>query len=280
MRLVLASASPRRAELLRSAGFTFETRAVDVDEGMRAGEAAASYVRRLAAAKSALVSSALHGPAKPEGPAKAGHYVRREGPAKAGHYVRREGPAKAGHYVRREGPADRLRQGYGGPPKLHAKAEAGRQVRKDAMENARDDTREDIVVLGADTAVVVDGEVLGKPRDNTDAAAILRRLSGRRHDVMTGVSVRMGAYEVGRVETTAVYFAALSPDEIAWYVASGEGRDKAGAYAIQGLASRFIPRIEGSYSNVVGLPMGCVYELLKELGMGYASECSSSRKSL
>jgi septum formation protein len=125
-------------------------------------------------------------------------------------------------------------------------------------------------VLGADTAVVVDGEIVAKPRDTGDAAAMLHRLSGRRHEVMTGVSLRVAAYEVGRVETTVVHFAALSAAEIAWYVASGEGLDKAGGYGIQGLASRFIPRIEGSYSNVVGLPLRCVYELLNELGVGYS----------
>jgi septum formation protein len=83
--------------------------------------------------------------------------------------------------------------------------------------------------------------------------------------VLTGVSVRRGAAEDGRVESSAVYFAALSPDDIAWYVTSGEWRDKAGSYAIQGLASRFIPRIEGSYSNVVGLPVAAVAELLRDL---------------
>ena len=82
------------------------------------------------------------------------------------------------------------------------------------------------------------------------------------HEVLTGVSLRRAAYEVGRVETSAVYFAPLSADDIAWYIASGEGNDKAGGYAIQGLASRFIPRIEGSYTNVVGLPVATVFELL------------------
>jgi len=212
MHLVLASASPRRAELLRAAGFTFETCAVDIDEAARAGETPASYVRRLAAEKSARGWVAVHGPAK-----------------------------------------------------------AGHDVRKD---------QEEIVVLGADTAVVVDGEIVAKPRDASEAAAMLSRLSGRRHEVMTGVSLRVRAYEVGRVETTVVYFAALTPDEIAWYVASGEGLDKAGAYAIQGLAARFIPRIEGSYSNVVGLPLRCVYELLNELGVGYPLPIGRSRKSL
>jgi septum formation protein len=121
------------------------------------------------------------------------------------------------------------------------------------------------IVLGADTAVVVDGAILGKPRDDHEAARILRRLSATQHEVLTGVSLRRGTLEVGRVETTAVYFRPLLDEDIAWYVASGEGRDKAGAYAIQGLASRFIPRIEGSYSNVVGLPVACVAELMRLL---------------
>ena len=90
-------------------------------------------------------------------------------------------------------------------------------------------------------------------------------LSGCWHEVVTGVSLRAGALDIGRVETTRVAFASLSESEIAWYVRSGEGRDKAGAYAIQGLASRFIPRIEGSYSNVVGLPVAIVVELLSEI---------------
>ena len=248
MRLILASASPRRAELLRAAGFPFETCAVDVDERVHAGETAASYVRRLAAEKSALAAIAVRGPAR-EGPAKVGRHVQ-NGPAEAGRHGQ-EGPAKAGHYVQTHNVQTH-------PPS----------------------TAQQVVVLGADTAVVIDGEILGKPRDNGDAAAMLRRLSGRRHDVMTGVSVRVGVQEVGRVETTAVYFVPLSPAEIAWYVASGEGRDKAGAYAAQGLASRFIPRIEGSYSNVVGLPLGCVYELLKELGVDYSGGQSGSGKSL
>lgn len=124
---------------------------------------------------------------------------------------------------------------------------------------------EDVVVLGADTAVVLDGEILGKPRDDEDAAAMLRRLSGKPHEVLTGISLRQGAYEVGRVETTIVHFTVLPEADVLWYVASGEGRDKAGAYAIQGLASRFIPRIEGSHSNVVGLPVACVAELLTEI---------------
>src|SRR5581483_11596889 len=120
-------------------------------------------------------------------------------------------------------------------------------------------------VIAADTTVGVEGDILAKPVDDADVARMLKRLSGRAHEVLTGVSVRLNAYELGRVETTIVEFVALSDEDIAWYVASGEGRDKAGAYGIQGLASRFIPRIEGSYSNVVGLPVACVFELLREI---------------
>jgi len=121
------------------------------------------------------------------------------------------------------------------------------------------------IILGADTTVVLNDEILGKPRDDADVAAMLRKLSGKRHQVLTGISLREGALEVGRVETTEVDFHELSDDDVAWYVASGEGRDKAGAYAIQGRAARFVPRISGSYSNVVGLPIATVAELLRSL---------------
>ena len=94
---------------------------------------------------------------------------------------------------------------------------------------------------------------------------MLRRLSGRRHEVLTGVSVRRVNVERGGVETTVVECLALTDADVSWYVASGEGRDKAGAYAIQGLASRFMARIEGSYSNVVGLPVHSVHKLLRDL---------------
>lgn len=202
MRLILASASPRRAELLRAAGLAFDIVATDVDESVRPGESPRQYVRRLAAEKSMDVASG---------------FSRTGG-----------GPPEGGHYD-------------------------------------RDCHRDDVVIIGADTTVVVDDEILAKPIDDADAASMLRRLSGRQHEVLTGVSLRRGAYELGRVESTAVEFALLRDTDIAWYVASGEGRDKAGAYAIQGLASRFIPRIEGSYSNVVGLPVACVFELLTEI---------------
>ena len=121
------------------------------------------------------------------------------------------------------------------------------------------------MVVGADTAVVVDGEILGKPRDAADAERMIRRLSGRRHEVMTGISVRCGDVERVSVETTVVECVALTEADVSWYVETGEGRDKAGAYAIQGLASRFMARIEGSYSNVVGLPVHAIFELLRDL---------------
>ena len=188
MRLLLASASPRRADLLRAAGFDFDTLAVDIDERVRDGETPGDYVRRLASEKSAAGLAA----------------------------------------------------------------------------------RRDLVVLGADTVVTVDGVILGKPQDDGDAQRMIRRLQGRRHEVLTGVSLRRGDREGARVATTAVFFVRMSTADIAWYVQSGEGRDKAGAYAIQGLAARFIERIEGSYSNVVGLPVAVVHALLEDLDKGRA----------
>jgi len=197
VRLILASASPRRAELLRAAGYTFDVVVAEVDESIRAGESPSTYVRRLAAEKSAAAQVVVSGFSRTV-----------------------DSPPEGGHYQP--------------------------------------------VILGADTTVVVDGEILGKPRDDEDGRRMLQRLSGATHHVVTGVSLRRGAYEVGRVETTAVTFRALTDEDIAWYVASGEGRDKAGGYAIQGLASRFIPAIAGSYANVVGLPIAALAELLPE----------------
>jgi septum formation protein len=201
VRLILASASPRRAELLRAAGYEFDVFVAGVDESIRDGESPSIYVRRLAAEKSAAAQSVWGSD------------------------------------------LDRT------------------------------------LFLGADTTVVVDGEILAKPQDDEDAARMLARLAGRAHDVLTGVSVRRGAFELGRVETTRVLVAPLTEGEIAWYIASGEGRDKAGAYAIQGVASRFIPRIEGSYSNVVGLPVACVRELLTEISDTRRDRSSPRRSS-
>lgn len=124
--------------------------------------------------------------------------------------------------------------------------------------------RPDARVLGADTTVTIDGEILGKPVDDADARRMIRLLNGRAHDVHTGVAL------VGRdgvrsaVDTTRVWFNAMTDEDISWYVATGEPVDRAGAYAIQGFASRFIGRIEGSYSNVVGLPVALVSSILNE----------------
>ena len=183
-RLVLASASPRRAALLAGAGYAFDVVPANVDESRRPGEAAAEYVARLARDKAGAV---------------------------------------AGRYPER-------------------------------------------CVIGADTTVVVDGAVLGKPRDTDDAARMLRLLSGRTHQVLTGVAVRRGARCAGAVETSVVHFAVLDAGRIAWYVGTGEPADKAGAYGLQGRGGRFVTRVDGSRSNVVGLPLDCLERLLAQLG--------------
>jgi septum formation protein len=185
MLIVLASASPRRADLLRAAGFGFSVCPVDVDERRHDRELPADYVARLARIKASTAA------------------------------------------------VD------------HAGA----------------------LVLAADTAVAVDEDVFGKPSDAGEAADMLRRLSGRSHLVLTGVALAtVGECQVF-VEQTRVWFDPLSASDVQWYVASGEPLDKAGAYAVQGLASRFIPRIEGSYSNVVGLPIAQVNARLRALGI-------------
>ena len=127
-------------------------------------------------------------------------------------------------------------------------------------------------VLGADTIVIVDGQILGKPRDAGDAARMLHLLAGKTHQVTTGVCLispdhkGRSSLEETRSETTLVTMSELSDDDIQSYVATGEPLDKAGAYAIQGIASRWISRIEGDYSNVVGLPVSLVYRMLQESG--------------
>ena len=121
------------------------------------------------------------------------------------------------------------------------------------------------VVLGADTVVVIDGLVLEKPSDASDAMRMLGLLSGREHEVITGICLRSDTRMIVEAATTRVRFVPLTREEMEAYVASGEPMDKAGAYAIQGLASKFIDRIEGSYFNVMGLPVGLVYRHLKEI---------------
>jgi len=207
VRLILASASPRRAELLRAAGYAFEAHPVDIDESQQDGESPPAYVERLAQEKAMRALAELQGP--PEG----------------GPHVVHQGSAVASGFSRTSA----------------------------------------FLVLGADTAVVVGDVILGKPRDAEDAARMLRLLSGRTHQVMTGVCLRTADKMLSHVEMSDVTFARLSEDQIAWYVGSGEGRDKAGGYAIQGLASRFVPRIDGSYSNVVGLPIAIIDDLIYRL---------------
>ncbi|HEY9140550.1 MAG TPA: Maf family protein [Bryobacteraceae bacterium] len=121
-------------------------------------------------------------------------------------------------------------------------------------------------VLAADTTVTIDGAVLGKPADAADARRMLALLSGRRHDVLTGICLRKGDSLIRDCASTAVWFQALSAEEIDEYVASGEPDGKAGAYAIQGRASKFVERIEGCYFNVMGLPVALVYSHLARLG--------------
>jgi nucleoside triphosphate pyrophosphatase len=212
VRLILASASPRRAELLRSAGYEFDVHAVEIDERPQSGEAPAAYVERLAREKAERAIEEL------------------------------SGPAQAGHYVQSQTDVQ---------PKTDVVSGFSRTL--------------DVLVLGADTAVVIGDEILGKPHDAEDAARMLRRLSGRTHQVMTGICLRTAERSASHVEISSVTFAPLSEDQIAWYVASEEGGDKAGGYAIQGLASRLIPRLEGSYANVVGLPIAVVDDLIDRL---------------
>ncbi len=179
--LILASSSPRRADLLRAAGIPFEAVPVNVDESVSKLEPPGEHVRRLAREK-ADAAFVTHG---------------------------------------------------------------------------------DAVVLAADTIVIISGEIMGKPRDAKDAVRMLRQLSGREHEVLTGVAIvakRGVAVEVAR---TRVWVSPLNDQEIEQYVATGEPLDKAGAYGIQGQGSKFIDRIQGSYSNVVGLPVSLVYRLLK-----------------
>ncbi|MCM1118137.1 MAG: Maf family protein [bacterium] len=131
------------------------------------------------------------------------------------------------------------------------------------------DEREDILVIGADTIVAVDGEILGKPADEKEAAQMLERLSGRRHQVYTGVTLhgnRQG--EILRhtfYECTQVEFYPMTEEEILWYISTGEPMDKAGAYGIQGMGGRFVRAIEGDYNNVVGLPVARLYQELKAM---------------
>jgi len=180
----LASASPRRRELLERLGLRFTVHAPEIDEARVPGELPEVYVRRLALEKSARVSKQFAGK----------------------------------------------------------------------------------IVLGADTAVVLGQEILGKPRDPRDAVGILSRLAGRTHTVLTGIAVS-GPFQNAAVVATRVEIRNLSGEEIEWYVSTKEPLDKAGAYAIQGIGSFLVKSIEGSFSNVVGLPLVETLEMLRSSGM-------------
>ncbi len=138
----------------------------------------------------------------------------------------------------------------------------GRATRKLLRENGTWDT--DTLIIAADTVVANGDEILGKPHDAAHAASMLRAIAGHEHRVISGVALLYGEREITAADATSVQFAPMSEEEIAWYVASGEPMDKAGAYAIQGLASLFIKGLHGDYFNVVGLPVYRLNELLKE----------------
>lgn len=203
MKLILASASPRRAEILRNAGIRFEICSTDVDESRLDNESPSDYVRRLALAKA--VSA-----------------------------------------------VDKN-------PNLGA----------------------DVLIIGADTVVVVDDDaILGKPESSDDAKRMLRSISGRVHQVHTGLALLQNSGMQQRVveEITRVHFAHLTDQEIEEYLATGEPFDKAGAYAIQGLGGRYVSRIEGCYFNVMGLPLARWWTLLREFGLGNSAENQSDTK--
>ena len=188
LRLVLASGSPRRRELLGRFGLDFDVRPADIDESVRPDEPASDYVVRLAREKAATV------------------------------------------------------------------------------------TEPGTVVLAADTSVVLDGEILGKPRDHDDADAMLTRLAGRAHEVVTGMCLRVTSTtehptETWTAERTVVHLEDLGPDRIAWYLRTGEADDKAGAYGLQGAAALFADRVEGSVTNVIGLPLAAVDRLFRQVGL-------------
>jgi len=190
VRVVLASQSPRRRDLLTLVGVAHEVRPADVDESVRPGEAPDAYVRRLAGEKARAVADALGDPGA--------------------------------------------------------------------------------AVVAADTTVVVDGEILGKPADAAEARAMVRRLAGRAHEVFTGMAVVRGPRLADAVERVGVTFRPLGDDEIAAYVATGEPMDKAGAYGIQGFGATIVERVDGDYFAVMGLSLRRTVALLGEVGVRYA----------
>ena len=201
-RLILASASPRRRELLAQAGYEFTVEAADVDETPVSGEEPGAYVKRLAEEKARAV-------------------------------------------------LDRHRTSSGAPSMTASSSWVG-------STDAR------VIVLGADTTVVCDGEILAKPDDMEHAKQMLRKLSGRTHEVLTGIAAATRSSIISAVESTEVVFSEIPEAELKRYCATHEPLDKAGAYGIQGYAARWIPRIDGDYFNVMGLPIARVVGLIRE----------------
>lgn len=143
--------------------------------------------------------------------------------------------------------------------------ELAQQKARDVAEVAgREMAKDSLLVIGADTIVVYEGKILGKPEDKEDAVRILTMLQGKEHSVYTGVALLSGEQEIVFAEETRVQMCPMTPEEILWYVNTGEPMDKAGAYGIQGLCARFIRQIQGDYNNVVGLPVGRIYQELKK----------------
>lgn len=141
---------------------------------------------------------------------------------------------------------------------------AQQKARDVANVAAKETPKESLRVIGADTIVVYEGKILGKPEDKEDAVRMLAMLQGKEHSVYTGVALLTGEQEIIFAEETRVQMCPMTPEEIAWYVNTGEPMDKAGAYGIQGLCARFVRQIQGDYNNVVGLPVGRIYQELKK----------------
>jgi septum formation protein len=213
MTLVLASASPRRQELLRNAGIEFVVRPANIQEIRHPSETPKAFAERMAREKARVVWNEV----------------------------------SHARSLQHAHPLQKTQKGG-------ATVTSGRRSESSA------------IMLGADTVVVVDNELLGKPSARGDAARMLRLLSGREHSVITGVCLLGDGFEDVRSETTAVHFSELTEPEIRTYVDSGEPMDKAGAYAIQGMASKWISKMEGDYNNVVGLPVDLLLRMLREHG--------------
>jgi septum formation protein len=242
--LVLASTSPRRRELLAQAGYTFTVHPAHILEDPLPNEDPIDLVTRLAREKAQAVFHELA--LKGHDFTACGKMEMVEQEASGHDFSRAVRDSKIAGALAPEGNFSESTQA----PASDQRADAAPQV---------------LTVLAADTTVTLDNQILGKPSDPADAARMLRLLSGRTHQVITGVALLTATSSQVASESTSVIFRALTEQEIADYIATGEPMDKAGAYAIQGRAARWIPRIEGDYFNVVGLPIALVSSLLDSL---------------